>query len=61
MIKKELIGAKVFQKGIGTFIIDESKEALYKQLGLDIFEDEIKKGNNKSKRSTNTKGKNDTE
>lgn len=56
MIKKELIGANYTQRGVGTFLIKEGNEKLYKKLGLDIFEDETKKGTSKRKRSTNTSG-----
>ena len=61
MIKKKLIGSKIFKKGFGTFIIEEGKEDFYKSIGLDIFEDEpnkTKKGTRNRKRSTNTDGEN---
>lgn len=57
MIKKKYIGANYTQKGVGTFLIKEGNEKLYKKLGLDIFEDEVKKEPTKPKRSTNTSGK----
>lgn len=61
MIKKNLIGATVFKKGVGTFVIKEGNEKLYKKLGLDIFEDEVNKGTNKSKRGANSSGKDNAE
>ena len=58
MIKKEFIGVSIFKKGFGTFVITEGNEALYKLIGLDIFEknDRIKKGRAKGG-ITNVKGK----
>lgn len=59
MIRKNLIGSKVFKKGFGTFTIEEGKEEFYKSIGLDIFENEpnkTKKGTAKRKRNVNTNG-----
>ena len=57
-IKKELIGATCFVKRYGTFVIKEGSEKLYKKIGLDIFEDEVKKESAKSKRKPNAKREN---
>ena len=57
MIKKEFIGSSIFKKGFGTFVITEGNEALYKKVGLDIFEknDRIKKERGKGS-SVDSKG-----
>lgn len=57
-IRKELIGAK-HGSVVGMLTIEEGKELLYKKLGLDIFEDEVKKGSNNRKRSDKSRGEND--
>ena len=43
---------------VGWITIEKGQEKLYKKLGLDIFEDEIKQGSDNNKRSVKSKGKN---
>ena len=57
MIKSKLIGSKMLTK-VGWVTIEKGQEKLYKKLGLDIFEDEIKQGSDNNKRSVKSKGKN---
>lgn len=57
MIKSKLIGSKMLTK-VGWITIEKGQEKLYKKLGLDIFEDEIKQGIDNNKRSVKSKGKN---
>jgi len=57
MIKSKLIGSKMLTK-VGWVTIEKGQEKLYKKLGLDIFEDEIKQGNDNNKRSVKSKRKN---
>lgn len=57
MIKSKLIGSKMLTK-VGWVTIEKGQEKLYKKLGLDIFEDEIKQGIDNNKRSVKSKGKN---
>lgn len=57
MIKSKLIGSKMLTK-VGWITIEKGQEKLYKKLGLDIFEDEIKQGSDNNKRSVKSKGKN---
>ena len=56
MIKKDKIGAQILTR-VGWLTIEEGKEKLYKKLNLDIFENEVKQGSDNSKRSTKSKGK----
>jgi hypothetical protein len=57
MIKSKLIGSKMLTK-VGWVTIEKGQEKLYKKLGLDIFEDEIKQGNDNDKRIIKSKRKN---
>lgn len=57
MIKSKLIGSKMLTK-VGWITIEKGQEKLYKKLGLDIFEDEIKQGSDNNKRGVKSKGKN---
>jgi len=57
MIKSKLIGSKMLTK-VGWVTIEKGQEKLYKKLGLDIFEDEIKQGNDNKQRIIKSKGKN---
>jgi hypothetical protein len=58
-IKKECIGLVMGSK-IGMLKITEGNEELYTKLGLNIFEDETNEGSNDGKRSTKSKGEDDT-
>jgi len=57
MIKSKLIGSKMLTK-VGWVTIEKGQEKLYKKLGLDIFEDEIKQGNDNKQRIIKSKRKN---
>jgi hypothetical protein len=57
MIKSKLIGSKMLTK-VGWITIEKGQEKLYKKLGLDIFEDEIKQGIDNKQRSVKSKRKN---
>lgn len=59
MIRKEKLGSSMLTK-VGWLTIEEGKEALYKKLNLDIFEDEVKQISDDEQRSVKPKRKNDT-
>lgn len=59
MIRKEKLGSSMLTK-VGWLTIEEGKEALYKKLNLDIFEDEVKQISDDEQRSVKPKRKNDS-
>lgn len=59
MIRKEKIGSSMLTK-VGWLTIEEGKEALYKKLNLDIFEDEVKQISDDEQRSVKPKRKNNS-
>ena len=58
MIRKEKLGSSMLTR-VGWLTIEEGKEALYKKLNLDIFEDEVKQISDDEQRSVKPKRKND--
>ena len=59
MIRKEKLGSSMLTR-VGWLTIEEGKEALYKKLNLDIFEDEVKQISDDEQRSVKPKRKNDS-